>query len=389
MKFVRTRWQQLLSLVVGMVCAAIGVLLLFQTHAATVALSVEPEKGTIVAPATSVSDSSASSGGAIVFHASTQASAGQGIAIPGTQLMFESQAALDADMQRVATAGAKWIRFDFAAVQMEATQGVTNFSNADRVVASAQSHGLKVLGILTTLPEWVNNNTWQMGPTTDAQRQAYVAFAGRTVMHFKGKVSYWEIWNEPNLDQFWSPKPSTVDYIKLIQGVYPVIKQVEPDATVLTGGTGGAGSAPDISTITWYQNLYNGGAKGYFDAVATHPYHNIGSFPAGELANAVQIRKIMDANGNATMKLWGTETGAPTGGSSSVTPAEQATLVGETYDYWLKNIHDPGPLFWYQLEDKGVTGTSTDREQYFGIMLKDGTPKPAYSAYQTWMWAHP
>lgn len=379
----------MLSLVVAMVCAAAGIVLLFRTHAATVALGVEPEKGTITAPATSVTDSSASGGGAIAFRAPAQATAGQGIAVAGVQLMFESQTALDTDMQRVSDAGAKWIRFDFSAVQMESTVGATNFGNADRVVASAAAHGIKIVGLLTTLPQWVNNNNWTMGPTTDAQRQAFAAFAGRTVTHLKGKVNYWEIWNEPNLDQFWAPTPSTTDYIKLLQTVYPVIKQAEPDATVMTGGTGGAGSAPDISTITWYQSLYSGGAKGYFDAVATHPYHNIGSFPAGELANAVKIRQIMDSNGNGAMQLWGTETGAPTGGSSSVTPAVQATLVGQTYDYWMQNIHNPGPLFWYQLEDKGVTGTSTDREQYFGIMLKDGTPKPAYAAYQNWMRAHP
>jgi hypothetical protein len=156
----------------------------------------------------------------------------------------------------------------------------------------------------------------------------------------------------------------------------------------LTGGTGGAGGAPDISSITWYQNLYAGGGKGYFDAVAVHPYHNIGSFPAGEMTNAVQIRKMMDGQGQSTMQLWGTETGAPTEGSNSVTQAAQSGLIGQTYDYWTKNIHDSGPLFWYELKDQMATGASSDREQYFGLLLHDGTPKPAYSAYQAWMKSH-
>jgi hypothetical protein len=203
--------QQGAPIVVGVFFVAVGINLLLTSHAATPAINVEPEQGTLSSPATITNDATASNGKAITFKAPVPSNVGQGIAIPGTQLMFESQAALDADMQLVASSGAKWIRFDFAAVQMESTQGITVFSNADRVVASAAAHGLKVEGILTTLPRWVNNNVWQMGPSTDAARQAYTAFARRTVAHFAGKVSVWEMWNEPNLDQFWSPKPSTAD----------------------------------------------------------------------------------------------------------------------------------------------------------------------------------
>ena len=367
-------------------------LLLNSSRAATAVISIELENGTIAAPAELVTDTAASAGKTVVFKASQASTtpSGQGVSIPGTRLAFESQADLDADMARVASAGAKWIRFDLAAVQMETAPGQVNFSNTDRIVAAAQANNLQILGILSTLPDWSRpaGTNWQYGPTTDAQRNAFVEFSKKVVMHYNGKVTTWEIWNEPNLDQFWGPTPNTADYVKLLKPTYAAIKQIAPGAKVLTGGLGGSGGGPDIESITWTNGLYSQGAKGNYDAMNVHPYPDPAYFPGGDMAKAAQVRQIMDSQGENTVELWGTEFGTPTGGSWSSSESLQATTVTKSYDYWA-TMHNHGPLFFYELRDQDTIGASTDREAYFGMMRIDGTPKPAHTAYRSWMEAHP
>ena len=89
----------------------------------------------------------------------------------------------------------------------------------------------------------------------------------------------------------------------------------------------------------------------------------------------------MKANGDGKKKIWATEWGAPTGSSSqSMTEAAQAQLikVGLTS---LKAWPWAGPSFLYNFRDKGTN--LSDREQNFGLVRHDWSPKPAYQAYRS------
>ena len=54
--------------------------------------------------------------------------------------------------------------------------------------------------------------------------------------HFKGRVRYWEIWNEPDQDIYWSPQDGMTAYSELLRKVYPALKKVDPTCRVLLGG---------------------------------------------------------------------------------------------------------------------------------------------------------
>ncbi len=96
---------------------------------------------------------------------------------------------------------------------------------------------------------------------------------------------------------------------------------------------------------------------------------------------STSLRTIMIANGDSAKKIWGTEYGAPTGGpaGSYVSQATQAQMISSAFQLW-GSYSWAGPLFIYQGRDQG-TDPST-RENFFGFINFDGTPKPAYSAYQ-------
>lgn len=309
-----------------------------------------------------------------------------GMSIPGTQLAYAPDATMKKHLDDVVRTGSQYLRFDIAWVQIEGNQGSLDWSNIDRIVNASLTRGLKLIGIITTLAPWAraNGGTWQTGPTTAGERTAFATFARQVASRYSGKFAAYEIWNEPNLDQFWAPTPNAMHYTALLQTAATAIRSVDTTTTILTGGTGGAGGAPDIDSLTFVTGIYTNGGRSSFDGVAVHPYINLDNtpLPNGELAKAIQIRTLMNQRGDANKLLWGTEVGAPTAGQSdTATEARQAALVPEVFSIWRSQISRRGPLCWYTLTDS--TSGDNDRESYFGIQRADGSDKPAFEALRT------
>jgi polysaccharide biosynthesis protein PslG len=76
-------------------------------------------------------------------------------------------------------------------------------------------------------------------PKTPKQIQAFLNYAGWMVKHFRGRVQYYEIWNEPNID-YWNPAPSPEEYGRLFKAVVPTIRAADPNAKIIFGGLAGA-----------------------------------------------------------------------------------------------------------------------------------------------------
>ena len=60
-------------------------------------------------------------------------------------------------------------------------------------------------------------------------------FVRYMVHHYKDRVHYQEIWNEPVTDMPWGGI-DVVTYSNLIRRVVPVIRQEYPEAKIVTGG---------------------------------------------------------------------------------------------------------------------------------------------------------
>jgi len=170
-----------------------------------------------------------------------------------------------------------------------------------------------------------------------------------------------------------------------------------PTATVLAGGTAPAPDDPsgrDMKPVTFLRNIYANGGAGYFDAWGHHPY----SFPCSPLQTAEwnaftqtqYLHNIMAQNGDGAKKIWGTESGAPTGSNVgpctsgpnvSVTEATQAQYVADYFKGWTQDFGSfTGPLIWFQIRD---TGTNRgDWEQNLGLLRRDFSPKPSYAKFQ-------
>ncbi len=116
-------------------------------------------------------------------------------------------------------------------------------------------------------------------------------------------IRYWEIWNEPDLDQFWSG--TVEEYYRLLEVGYRTIQATDPEATVLLGGLA------FFEKQNWLPDLLaqTGGdpAKAYFDIFSFHYYWSI----YGTEYWLWRTRSALNANGLSAVPIWITESGVP------------------------------------------------------------------------------
>jgi YVTN family beta-propeller protein/VCBS repeat-containing protein len=305
------------------------------------------------------------------------------VAIHVPDLLFYSQDQINTALDALQSVGVTDIRVLVAWAAVEPVQGMDDWSAVDRVVNSAAARNIKVLGVLNSTPTWAAvPNTFPLAgmPSDNAQ---FAAFAGLAAARYKGKVTAWEVWNEPNSITFWQPGPNAAQYTALLKAAYPAIKAADPNAVVVAASVG--------STLDWFgltenpvrfvSEMYDAGAAGYFDALSFHPYHYTtpftqgGSYYESPLTQVNRIHDLMVANGDGYKKIWATEYGEP---SSAAGDANQAAYLGDFLRGW-RTLSFAGPAFIHTLVDNA---NADPAEASFGLFHADWTPKPAVSTVE-------
>jgi hypothetical protein len=301
------------------------------------------------------------------------------------------RATLRRELDAMARAGARWLRFDFnwSVVQCRGPRS-WNWAPFDRVVAAARARGIEVLALIAYTPAWARPAGTTSKYAPDPTR--FAVFARAVAQRYAPRgVHAYEIWNEPNHAAFWMPAPDPAAYTRLLRAAYAAVKSVDPAATVVSGGTAPAATdGTNYAPVDFVQAMYANGAAGSFDALGHHPY----TFPVSPwdshawnawyqmFGTTPSLRSLMEANGDGAKQIWATEYGAPTNGpvgSSFVSEAAQARLVGHAFPLF-RSYSWAGPLLWYSGRDLGSRRTT--RENFFGVLRRDFSRKPAYSAYR-------
>jgi hypothetical protein len=117
---------------------------------------------------------------------------------------------------------------------------------------------------------------------TEEQIQHYLDYVRFIVRHFKDRIKYYEIWNEP--DNTACPQwIQAEDYIRLVRRTVPVIREEYPEARIQVGGTTGlAGS----DSQTYLFSIIESDIMPLVDVVSWHPFygdspeHNAGYYYA-------------------------------------------------------------------------------------------------------------
>ena len=251
-------------------------------------------------------------------------------------------------------AGVKWSREEFSWSRIETRPGEYDFHFYDKVVETAERHGICVYGLLSYWSQWTK-------PYTQEGFDDFSRYAAALVKRYKERIRHWEIYNEPNIFFWKGPREL---YPDLVKKCYAAIKEADPEAQVLAISTAGI----DRKFI---RMCLDAGAP--FDGLTIHPYRSLLS----EKSFIEELKATAEMVGNRPM--WITEMGWSTqiGG---VSERDQAQLLARCYlsaaaSGVCRNVS------WYDFRCDG--DDQFYNEDNFGVLRNDLSPKPAYRALMT------
>ncbi|MDJ0553662.1 MAG: glycosyl hydrolase [Microcoleaceae cyanobacterium MO_207.B10] len=260
--------------------------------------------------------------------------------------------------------------------RLEPEKGKWDFELLDKYIDISEKYNVGLLLTLGQTPPWASARPtdrspyragWSAEPKNIEDWRNYI----RTVAtRYKGKIPYYEIWNEPNLKGFFSGTPETM--WNLVKEAYQILKEIDPNITVVS---------PSMTTveegIVWLEKFLRDGVKNYADVIGYHFYVPNGT-PEKMLSEILRVKKVMAKYGVEKMPLWNTETGWA-GRDPFQDEQKGAAYVARSYILnWLAGIER---FYWY------------DWDSPTGLQLRmtaedSKTPTPAGIAYgeiQKWL----
>jgi hypothetical protein len=300
----------------------------------------------------------------------------------------------------IASTGVRMLRQPFHWSHFEHQPGQYDFGPYDLFVAAAARHGLSLMPVLTDPPDMYSTRPaggplyWTYQPTSN---DAFASFARALVGRYGPNGSFWaehpevprlpvhawQVWNEPNMPQYWGGHPSPEGYAAMLRTVSAGIKAADPGAEVVSAGLSFSRMAMPLKRFV--RRMYRAGARGTFDSLAVHPYA-----PAPDLVTDLVrgARRVLQSVGDGRLPIRVTETGWATAGPANqslvVGRKAQSQLVKATLDRFVRTRRRLGvrsvTLFnWNNLAPYG--GQKDYWGLYAGLVERDGRPKPALATF--------
>jgi hypothetical protein len=310
---------------------------------------------------------------------------------------------------RIAASGTAWVRLNFRLgpnfkdwTEAE-TFGFSAMSCYDTIVNCALDHNLRVLGLLCN-EAWPGRNQpgdWRAnsaevgrGTGHNPYIAEFVTFAASKLMaHFAGRISHWQIWNEPNASTTYL-YPS--NFAWLLRRCYVAARDAgSPTLTVVSGGllsTHGMDSNKLTSSNTgadYLRDTYRKGKAyaGWFDVkkvYGSYPIDVIGQHlyidqwsntTAARIEQATSlVRKayVAEEGGKSDKPIHITELAWA---NNNVDEQTQAANLKIAY-LKLKQLSYTPLTYWFFLQDVPLAGL------YHGLLRSDGSEKPAWVTFR-------
>jgi hypothetical protein len=183
---------------------------------------------------------------------------------------------------------------------LEPLKGVWNWQPLDIWVNAAEQHGgPDILLTLGQTPAWASTNPDDVNyvgagaPAPPANIQDWRDYITAVAQRYKGRIRYYEIWNEPNDPTYYTG--TVAELADLTAEAYSILKAVDPGNTVLS---------PAAYQPGYLDQLLQAGIASNVDMIAYHFYETPPEATAADIAN---VNLVMAANGVSAMPLWASE----------------------------------------------------------------------------------
>jgi polysaccharide biosynthesis protein PslG len=187
--------------------------------------------------------------------------------------------------------------------EINTSAGVYHFQELDAFIQLSQKRGAEVIYTFGRTPRWASSKPDAVGPygpgqcAPPADLQYWDHYVTAIASHAGVRISYWELWNEPQDSEFYCGDMQTI--VAMAQHAYRIIKSINPAAQVLTPTCTASGGP------AWLGSYLSEGGGDYADIMSFHGYWNT----EAESINTVVSRyqEVLAAHGQGSKPLWDTE----------------------------------------------------------------------------------
>ncbi|NMA20623.1 MAG: hypothetical protein GX927_08595 [Lentisphaerae bacterium] len=311
----------------------------------------------------------------------------------------------------MAASGVKWARLQSGWMKCEKEKGVYDFAWLDKDVDALLAIGIQPwLSVSFGNPLYTpveGYETWaedHPGEEVPHHVRGYVGevpmyhgpkavkgwenYLNAMAKHFAGRVTHYEIWNEPNsapysfwqthgryadLDRSEFEAACARDYVELVKISSRVIRKADPSAKIIGGSL-----SLTLDACFYVRNLVTHGIIEHIDIFSFHPYGDNPDF--GLVERYGNIRHELDSHGGAHIAIWQGEAGRQALDLRS--QYAQAKYVTRRYvaDF---RIGCAMSSYYLVIDKRGYAKGNVCGK---GILECDGKPKLAYQALQSMGW---
>jgi len=267
---------------------------------------------------------------------------------------------------------------------LEPQKGQWKWDKLDDDLAVAERHNTPLLMTLGLSPKWASARPDEKfngrgGVTAEPKdMQDWRNYIRTIATRYRGRIRYWEVWNEPNGKDFYTGTPEKL--AELAKEAYETFKEVDRDAVVVGPPViGGGGPA-------WLDQYLGAGGEKYTDVGSFHFYVSPRA-PEAMVSLIHDGRAVMSKHGQRDKPVWNTETGWTITSHKTqakvynasfakiLTDDESAAYVARGFVLnWLEGV---SKFFWYEWDNSNM-----------GLAEADNTPKPgavAFGEIQKWL----
>ena len=320
-------------------------------------------------------------------------------------------------VQMAAEAGFRWLRQEFPWEDLE-IHGKGDFEDRrhqpyrsawekyDRIVAAAETFQVELIVRLSNPPGWTRaqgegENAVETFAPPD-RVQDFADYVQAVVSRYKGRIRYYQLWNEPNIYPEWGSAPIDPEsYVELLAAGATAARAVDPGVVILAGALASTinlqPAAPppgnSLNDLLFLQRMYDAGAAPYFDIMAMQGY-GLYSGPTDRrmhprvinISRHQFVRDLMVKNGDAHKPIWIAEmnwNAAPADVEpryGRVTLDQQARYLPLAYARLRAEWPWVGVAnVWYLKRATDLWEQNRQPEAYFRLLAPDFTPQPVYT----------
>jgi len=225
----------------------------------------------------------------------------------------------DTLLEKAAAIGVKWTRLGASWPGIEQEKGKYEWEATDAAFEACLKYGItpfvtigggnELYSELTTYddPKLAEIYGYRPAPPikNEAAMQAWMQFVEAVITRYKDRITYWEVWNEPNHRNYWGAQPDGKEYGQLLKQTAELIRKIQPEAKIIGGSM--AGINPGFT-----EDFLSVGTAGLIDIIT---YHNYGAVPEERAYKAIKLLEVIKKH-NPDIELWQGECGYPSHSST-------------------------------------------------------------------------